>query len=84
MAILSTGAGVGTIFHPWVRARVSFFTRGDPRISEISDFDGFGIARPPKFPPVLKFWLSPTIFLTQVLYRNLRLRSSYSPIMFFS
>jgi hypothetical protein len=28
-----------------VRAHVSFFTRGDPQISKISDFDGFDLAQ---------------------------------------
>jgi hypothetical protein len=52
MAILPTGAGVGAIFHPRVRPAPAprigkcgcgfhFSPVGDPRISEISNFDGF-------------------------------------------
>jgi hypothetical protein len=90
-----TGAGVGAIFHPWVRPtpapRISgcgrgfyFSPVGDPWISEISNFDGFDLVNPPKYPSVLKFWPSPTISPTQVSYRNPRLCSSYSSITFFS
>jgi hypothetical protein len=67
-----TGAGVGAIFHPRVRPapapRIGWCGRGfyfspvsDPRISEISNFDGFDLVSPPKYPSISKFWPSPII-----------------------
>jgi hypothetical protein len=94
MAILPTSAGVGVIFHPrvrpspapWIggcRRMFHFSLVGDTRISELSDFVGFGPASSPKFPSG-KFWPSPTISHTHVRYCNPRCHSSYSSTLFFS
>jgi hypothetical protein len=91
MAILPAGA----IFHLRVRPasaprigrcghRFHFSLVGDPRKSEILNFDGFDPVNPPKFPPALKFWPSLAISPTQVPYCNPRWCSSYSPTLFFS
>jgi hypothetical protein len=54
--------GCGRGFH--------FSPVGDLWISKISNFDGFGLASPPKFLSASKFWSSLTISPTQVSYRN--------------
>jgi hypothetical protein len=68
----------------WLQARVSFSPVGDLRIFKISNFDGFDLVSPLKYPSISKFWPSPIISSTQVSYGNLRWCSSYSPTSFFS
>jgi hypothetical protein len=90
-----TGEGAGAIFHPRIRPapapridgcgrRFHFSPVGDPRISKISNFDGFDLVNPPKFLRASKFWLSPILSTTEVLYQNPMWSPSYSPTPFFS
>jgi hypothetical protein len=91
---ISDPTGAGAIFHLRVRPAPAsliggcghgfhFSPVGDPQISEISNFDGFDLVSPPKYPLIPKFWPRPIISPTQVMYRNPRWHLSYSPTPFF-